>query len=54
MGKGFKSGKMELSMKDNGSITKPMVRVSSIMLMGTFLMGNGRKIKQTDLGFMCI
>ena len=41
---GFKSGLMELSIKENGNIIKPMEMVHSYMQMVMFMKGNGKTI----------
>ena len=50
MGLGFKLGKTELAMRENGSKIKLMVKANFIMLTVTSLKVNGRKIKQMVLG----
>ena len=49
-----KLGLMELSMKESGRRTKPMVGANSGTLMVTYTKENGRKIKLMDSVFMYI
>lgn len=50
----YKSGLMELSIKEIGRKTKPVVKVSLPILMETLTKDNGKMIRQTGLVFISI
>lgn len=50
----FKYGQMELNMKDTGKTTRHLEEESFGMLMETYMMENGMKIKLMGMGFTLI